>query len=231
MLVHGTSADHTRWARVLPELEQRFTVFAIDRRGRGESGDATEYALEREYEDVTAVVDAVGEPVTLLGHSYGGICALEAALRTQAVRRLILYEPPIPTAVEIYVPGMIGRLDALLEAGEGEAVLTTFLSEVVRVPPEQLEHLRSLPGWSDRVDSAHTVVREIHAHAAYRFERERWLGFATPALLLLGGDSPPLFAEAIELLRATLPRSTVRILEGQHHMAMETAPSLFAGEI
>ncbi|HVW18068.1 MAG TPA: alpha/beta fold hydrolase, partial [Solirubrobacteraceae bacterium] len=194
VLVHGTSADHTRWARVLPELEQRFTVFAVDRRGRGASGDAARYALELEIQDVTAVVDAVGGPVTLLGHSYGGICSLEAALRTPAVARLILYEPPIPTDVEIYVPGMIDRMDALLEAGDNEAVLTTFMTEVVRMPADEFAHFRSLPGWDDRVAAAHTVVREIHAHAEYRFEPERWRDFTTPTLLLLGGDSPPLFA-------------------------------------
>jgi pimeloyl-ACP methyl ester carboxylesterase len=229
--VHGTSADHTRFARVLPELEQRFTVYAVDRRGRGASGDTADYALERELEDVTAVVDAVGQPVTLVGHSYGGICALEAALRTDAVRRLILYEPPIPTDVEIYVPGMIERLDALLAAGENEAVLATFVTEVVRMPADQFAQYRTLPGWQERVAGAHTVVREIHAHSAYRFDPERWRHFTTPTLLLLGGDSPRIFAAAIELLHATLPQSEVRVLPDQHHVAMETAPALFAAAI
>jgi pimeloyl-ACP methyl ester carboxylesterase len=231
VLVHGTSADHTRFARVVPELAQRFTVYAVDRRGRGASGDAADYAIEREFEDVTAVVDAVGEPVTLLGHSYGGLCSLEAALRTEAVRRLVLYEPPIPTEVEIYVPGMLDRMDELLAAGDGDAILTTFMTEVVRLPPAQFEHFRSLPGWADRVAAAHTVVREIHAHRAYRFDGERWRGFTTPTLLLLGGDSPPLFAAAIELLHETLPRSELRVLPGQHHVAMETAPALFAAQL
>jgi pimeloyl-ACP methyl ester carboxylesterase len=231
VLVHGTSADHTRWTQVLPLLEERFTLFAVDRRGRGASGDAAGYALEREFEDVTAVVDAVGEPVTLLGHSYGGICALEAALRTSAIRRLILYEPPIPAGVEIYVPGLIDRIDELLEAGDGEAILTTFMRDVVRMPAEELELYRSLPGWRTRVAGAHTVVREIHAHDAYGFEPERWRDCATPTLLLLGGDSPPLFVAAIDLLHATLVDSTRRLLPGQQHVAMVTAPELFADEI
>jgi pimeloyl-ACP methyl ester carboxylesterase len=231
VLVHGTSADHTRWDRVRPHLESRYTLYAVDRHGRGASGDASEYAIGREFEDVTAVVEAVGEPVTLLGHSYGGICSLEAALRTEAVARLILYEPPIPTHVEIYPPGLVERLDALLAAGDGEAVLTAFLTEVVRMPRDQFERYRSLPGWGDRVAGAHTVVREIHAHTAYRFDGERWRDFVTPTLLLLGGESPPLFAAAIDLLAATLPHAAVRVLEGQHHVAMETAPALFAAEV
>jgi pimeloyl-ACP methyl ester carboxylesterase len=231
VLVHGTSADHTRWARVLPELEQRFTVYAVDRRGRGASGDAAGYAIEREFEDVTAVVDSVGEPVTLVGHSYGGICSLEAALRSDAVRRLVLYEPPIPTDVEIYAPGLIDRLDALLAAGDDEAVLTIFMTEVVRMPADHFERFRSLPGWDDRVAHAHTVVREIHAHAAFRFDPGRWRDFATPTLLLLGGDSPALFAAAIHLLHDTLPHSTLRVLPEQQHVAMETAPALFAAQL
>lgn len=127
VLVHGTSASHTRWAPVLGLLEQHFSVCAIDRRGRGESGDANAYAIEREFEDVAAVVDALGESVHLLGHSYGAICALEAALLTQNIRTLILYEPPIPVEdVPIYPECIIERLQMLLDAGDREGVVSTF---------------------------------------------------------------------------------------------------------
>ncbi len=231
VLVHGTSSDHTRWTKVLPALESRFSVFAVDRRGRGGSGDALDYAIEREFEDVTAVVDAIGEPVTLVGHSYGGICALEAALRTSAVRRLVLYEPPLPVGVEIYAPGFLDELQRLLDAGEREAVLTSFMTDVVRMPAEELELFRTLPGWDARVAGAHTVVRETRVHDAYRFDPERWRQFAPPVLLLLGGDSPPFFARAIEVLAATLPHATLRVLPGQQHVAMVTAPALFVDEL
>ncbi|MEU7815617.1 alpha/beta fold hydrolase [Pseudonocardia sp. NPDC049154] len=83
--MHGTSADHSRWAPVLPAFEQRYTVHAVDRRGRGGRGDSEDFAMEREFEDVAAVVDSLGEPVNLLGHSYGGLCALEAALVSRNV--------------------------------------------------------------------------------------------------------------------------------------------------
>src|SRR3954451_21108807 len=98
VLVHGTAADHSRWSPVLPALEERFTVYAVDRRGRGGSGDADDYAVEREFEDVAAVVDSLGEPVNLLGQSHGGLCALEAALLSSGIRALVLYEPPFETA-------------------------------------------------------------------------------------------------------------------------------------
>jgi len=88
VLVHGTTADHTRWAPVLPMLEQKFTVYAIDRRGRGQSGDSVVYSLEREYEDIATVVASIREPVNLLGHSYGALVCLEVALRVTNPRNL-----------------------------------------------------------------------------------------------------------------------------------------------
>ena len=116
VLVHGTTADHSRWAPVLQAFERHFSVCAVDRRGRGGSGDSEEYALEREFEDVAAVVDSLGEPVNLLGHSYGAVCALEAALLTSNVRKLVLYEPGMNVnGEEMYPPGFIDRLDGLLK--------------------------------------------------------------------------------------------------------------------
>ena len=90
VLVHGASADHTTFRVVGPRLAQRFTVHAMDRRGRGASGDVAPYAIEREFEDVAAVADAVaadaGTPVAVVGHSFGGRVALGGALRTDAIR-------------------------------------------------------------------------------------------------------------------------------------------------
>ena len=164
VLVHGTTADQSRWTPVLPAFERRFTVYAIDRRGRGGSGDPDDYAIEREFEDVAAVVDSLGEPVFLLGHSYGALCALEAALLTRNVRKLVLYEPPMDVTDEgINPPGMVGRLEALLEAGDRDEVVATMLREVAGVPPEGVEYMRSLPAWQARVAAAHTIPRELTA--------------------------------------------------------------------
>src|SRR5512136_1287001 len=111
VLVHGTGGTHSRWAPIVPALEKHFTVYAVDRRGRGESSDAAAYTIEREFEDVAALVKAIGEPANLFGHSFGGICSLEAALCAQHVSRLILYEPPIPVAsAQIYPEGITDRL-------------------------------------------------------------------------------------------------------------------------
>ena len=228
VLVHGASADRTRWAAVLPELEAWRTIHAMDRRGRGDSGDAARYAIEREFEDVAAVVDSIGKGVDLLGHSYGAICALEAALRTPNVRRLVLYEPPLPVG-GILSDEMARRMEALLAAGDRDGVVTTFLADVVRLPPPELAALKALPSWKGRVAAAHTILREMRS--SYVLHPERFASFRTPTLLLVGGDSPPFFQKAIEIVRAALPVSRVVALPGQRHTAMNTAPELFLREV
>ena len=152
VLVHGTAADHRRWQPVLPALQARYDVYAIDRRGRGGSGDGASYQLEREFEDVAAVVEdaahAAGQQADLLGHSHGALVALEAARLTPQVRRLILYEPPIWTeGVEVYPPEVLSELEALNAAVQLEAVAATFLAKVALVPPESLARLKADASW------------------------------------------------------------------------------------
>jgi hypothetical protein len=141
VLVHGTSADHACWDPVLPALGEHFSVYAIDRRGQAGSGDATEHSLEREAEDVAAVIEAVarehGAPVGLVGHSYGAICCLEAALRLRGrlLGGLVLYEPPLPTGAVAFPAGPVGRVEALIEGGDRDEAVAVFLREVAGVPP------------------------------------------------------------------------------------------------
>ena len=231
VLVHGTAADRTRWAVILPELDKHFTVYAVDRRGRGASGDAYHYAIEREFEDIASVIDAIGEPVNLLGHSYGAICSLEAATRSRNVRKLVLYEPPIPAGVPIYPPGSIERLQTLLDAGDRAGVVTTFFQSIVRMPDSEIQILQSLPNWPARVAVAHTIPRELRADEAYRLEAERYVAMRVPTLLLLGGDSPPFFKSAIEAVQKAVVTSHVVVMPGQQHTAMNTAPALFLREV
>jgi pimeloyl-ACP methyl ester carboxylesterase len=128
LLVHGTTADHTRWPAVLPAFEEKFTVYAVDRRGRGESGDNEPYKIEREFEDIAAVIDSIHGPVNVLGHSYGALCCLESALLTENIAKLILYEPYIHTGIDVYPPGIADRIQALVDAGDRDgAVSTMFL--------------------------------------------------------------------------------------------------------
>lgn len=132
ILVHGTTADHTRWLPIIPHFEKEFTVYAMDRRGRGESGDSPNYHIMREAEDIAAVVKAIDDPVYLLGHSYGGLVALEAALLTDNIKKLILYEPPVPAGKPFYPPGVPDKMQPLIDNGEFESALEIFLKEVVK---------------------------------------------------------------------------------------------------
>ena len=229
VLVHGTAADHSRWAPVLPALEERFTVLAIDRRGRGGSRDAAEYALEREFEDVVAVSEGAGEGVSLLGHSYGGVCALEAALLTDRVGKLVLYEPPMGFLVS--PPHVVQRLEALLEAGERDELVGFFLREVAGLPPEQIEVMRSLPVWEARLAAADTIPREERANREYSFDPDRFRELHVPTLFLQGGDSPDPFRAAGEALRAALRDCRVVVMAGQRHAAMDTGTELFTAEV
>ena len=232
VLVHGTAADHGRWRPVLPSFEERFTVFAVDRRGRGGSGDPDNYAIKREFEDVAVVVDSLGEPVDLLGHSYGALCALEAALLASNVRELVLYDPGIEVAgQEIYPHEVIERLEVLLGAGDRDGVVATTMREVAGLPPETVEYMRSQPVWQARVDAAHTIPRELRAVKAYRLDSQRFRDLGVPTLLLSGGDSPAALRKAAQAVDEVLPDSRIVVMEGQGHSAMDTGTDLFTAEV
>jgi pimeloyl-ACP methyl ester carboxylesterase len=227
VLVHGTSADHTRWASVIAQLAARWTTYAVDRRGRGASSDAEPYAIESEFADVAAVIDAAGEQVDVIGHSYGAVCSLEGALRTSQIRRLVLYEPPLPVGIDIYPAGLIERLEALLAAGDREGVVTTFLREVVRMPADELDAVRRDPSWAGRLMAAHTIPRELRIADVYEPDFARFATLSVATLLLVGGDSPPFLVEPSRRLHEAIAGSELITMPGQQHVAMTTAPGVF----
>jgi len=226
VLVHGMLGTSRRWP-ILPLLEQQFTVCAIDRRGRGESGDTAHYAIEREFEDVAAVASATGGKVSLLGHSFGGMIALEAARLIPGVRRVIAYEPspdPVP-------PGSVARLQALLDAGDREGLVTAFFREIVRMPAAEFAMFKASPNYPAMLAAAHTVPRELAVEETYRLDAARFQDLHAPVLLLLGGDSPPHNRATVEAWHSILPNSRIAVLPGQQHVAHYTAPDLFAREV
>lgn len=226
VLVHGTSGDRTRWAPIMPALEAHFTVYAVDRRGRGLSGDAEAFALEREFEDLVAVVDSIEGPVDIVGHSYGALCALEAGIRSSNVRRLVLYEPPADIGEPMYPEGVRERLERLIAAGERESALVTFFTEVVGMSDDELAQMRAAPSWPARVEAAHTVPREFD-DADYVLGPERLARLSGPVLMLAGSESPRFLRRATEVVNAALPNSRIEVMDGQAHIANTTAPELF----
>ena len=233
VLVHGTVADHTHWRGLLPELARGFTVCALDRRGRGRSGDAPPYDLRRELEDVAAVAEAAGGAVDLLGHSFGAICALEAARQVKGLRRLVLYEPPIllDDAVRAQALEAAAVMEERIRKGRREEALLLFLSEHARMTMPEIERMCSRPGWGARLAMAHTVPRELAGVGSWRLEPDRFASLRVPTLLLLGGDSPPFYREAVLALQSALPEATLAVLPGQRHAAVSAAPALFLREV
>jgi pimeloyl-ACP methyl ester carboxylesterase len=146
----------------------------MDRRGYGASGDADGYAIEREFEDVAAVVEAVaartGRPVTLFGHSYGAGTAMGGAALTGDLHRLVLYEPGLGTA---YPAGSIEELEAAVAAGDLETALLAVLTGIVGLPPEEVAALRAGPRWPVLLAGVPAVVRECRAEDAWAYRPGR----------------------------------------------------------
>jgi pimeloyl-ACP methyl ester carboxylesterase len=231
VLIHGIGLDHLFWdlSNLRPALAEDFTVSAITRRGRGGSGDADVYELEREIEDVAAVVESIDGPVTLLGHSYGALVSLEVALRTDNLHGLVLYEPlfaPIPPEIE----QLLGAIKDLLANGQKEQALVTCLT-AVGVPEASLEELRSNPGWQALVDAADTIPREFEGFFQYEFEADRFEGMTTPTVLFCGEDSHPGLVVATETVDETLPDGRIVRFDGAGHFGLISNTNHFVEEI
>lgn len=229
LLVHGATADHTTtWRFVLPKLEKRFTVYAMDRRGRGGSGDSPDYELRREAEDIAAVVDSIDEPVNVIGHSFGALCAFEASLLTTNMKRLILYEGVPLNGAGLYRPGILDKLDKLLEADDSEGMLHVLFHDIVEMPQEEFEVMRTQQdAWEARLANVPTLPRELRTETGYRFEPDRFKNMQTPTLLLVGSDSPSREMKHAKGVADALPFGHIVEIEGQQHAAMYTVPELF----
>jgi pimeloyl-ACP methyl ester carboxylesterase len=236
VLVHGASADHTTFRVVGPILARRFTVHALDRRGRGASGDSAPYGVQREFEDVAAVAEAIagdaGEPSAVVGHSFGGRVALGGALRTQVIRAVVCYEGAPPAAEERYQPaGAEERVRELLSAGDPDEALATFLREIVGMSEEDLARYRADPVWPRRAAAAHTIVRELDAEASSEASLDALGGVRQPVLQILGGASRPAFRFATEALDERLPNGRIVVIDGAKHAAHHTHPDQFVDAV
>ena len=179
----------------------------------------------------SAVVDAAGPAPYLMGHSFGALCALEAALRTNHVARMVLYEPAFTVeGYEIFPPGSAEKFQGMLDLGDRDGLIESFFRDVVAVSDEEILKLRGDPSWAGRVASAHTLIREM-ADADYILEPARFRRLAIPTLLIVGERSPPFLRAASDQLADALPDARIVELKGQAHIAMTSAPDLFAREI
>ncbi len=227
LLVHGSMSDHRRW-RITEHLERHRTVHAMDRRGRGGSTDGPEWSLDREVEDVVAVIEALSvesaRPVDVLGHSLGGYLSLRAAARTAGVRRLVLYEPAI---IESPQPAdLVSRMQSAVDAGRNEDVLDLMMREVLNMPADEIAALRRQPSWPARVATAPTLPRE--ESVPLMLEPGEAAAVTAPTLLIRGGDSPGFLQDAIRTVSEGVRDCRVVTLEGHQHVADQTDPEMFA---
>jgi pimeloyl-ACP methyl ester carboxylesterase len=212
-------------------LTSRFTMCAMDRRGHGMSGDSPNYSLQKEAEDVASVVDSREGTVYVLGHSYGGVAALEAMFLTNRISKLILYEPPVQEPVEHNL-AVTARMERMIRDGAREDAAILFLTEVVQLSPAEVAQMKARPAWTALVSTLDSQVRQMRALAAYRFDAQRMRTIRQPTLLLLGGETTsPSMKQGIESLEASLPNATRLLLKGQQHNAMDAGRDMLATAI
>jgi pimeloyl-ACP methyl ester carboxylesterase len=209
--------------KLAAELADRFSVIAYDRRGRGESGDTAPYAVEREIEDLEALIDEAGGRAHVCGISSGGVLAMEAVRAGAAIDRLAVYEPPFivddsrPPTPSTYVPDLHERLAA---GRRGEAV--KLFMRLVGMPPALVALTPLFPAWRKLKGVAHTLPYDAacmgDTQSGKPLDAEHWGAVGVPTLVLLGGKSPDWMATGMASLAEVLPNARREVLEGQTHM-------------
>lgn len=229
VLIHGAFSDHdTNWELVKPMLESQFTVYAIARRGRGETDATTGHRLEDEAADAAAVIASIGAPVFLLGHSYGGHTALLAAVDIpDRIHKLVAYEPAWPHVVR---PDALAPLEELAMVGNWDGFAFAFFRDLIAVPVAELEEVRRSELWAPIVADAPASLGDLRAISRYDFIVDRFRQLRVPVLLQIGTESPrDLYVT--DALAAALPNARIEELPGQAHEGMTTAPQMYAESV
>ncbi len=210
------------------QLADQFTVYTFDRRGRGESGDTLPYAVEREIEDIEALIKEAGGSVYLYGLSSGAALALKAAAKLGAgrVAKLALYDPPYNADSDKdrqEFAHFTKHVAELLEAGKRGDVVAYFMADLM--PPEMIEGFRQSPEWAVSEAVAHTLAYDNAILGDGAVPAADAKAATMPALVLVGSESPPFKYEAAEALAKALPHARLKILEGQGQAFAPEAPA------
>jgi pimeloyl-ACP methyl ester carboxylesterase len=227
VLVNGGLSDRSAVAPLRPLLDPHFTVFAYDRRGRGDSGDTPPYAPEREIEDLAAVVDAAGAPGYVFAHSSGAILALRAAMSGVPMRRLAVNEPPfiVPGTRPVPPPAITSRIAERIAANDREEALRIFLVEQVGLPPPAFDAMKASPVWARMIALAQTAAYDSEIARDPALPVASLAKLTIPTLVLNGTASFGWIAETARALVSALPNAQAVHLEGQPH---SPAPDVLA---
>lgn len=210
-------------ARLADSLAPSFTVYHYDRRGRGDSGDTGPYAVDREIDDIDALIQDAGGSASLFGMSSGAVLSLDAAGRGLAVAKLALYEPPfmVDDSRTPVPQDYRERLTALLSEGRRGDAIELFMTEAVGVPPGAVSSMRGEPFWAGLESVAHTLPYDDAIMAGLisgePLPAARWAGVTIPTLVIDGGESPAWARNAVQAIADALPQAQRRTLEGQTH--------------
>jgi alpha-beta hydrolase superfamily lysophospholipase len=218
ILVCGGSTDRTANAPLATLLAPNLTVFNYDRRGRGDSGDTSPYAVDREVEDIAAMIGAAGGSALLYGTSSGAALALKAAASGLAIRKLALWEPPFILDDSRRPPADTATAyRELVAAGRRGDAVEFFMSKVVGLPPEFVAQARNAPFWAAQEALAHTLAYDATIMGDYWVPVERAGSVTVPTLVMDGGTSFAGMAESARALADALPDGRRLTLEDQGH--------------
>lgn len=204
-------------------LTPHFTVFTFDRRGRGESTDTRPYSVEREIEDIAALIQEAGGEAYLFGTSSGAALALEAAARLRGVKKVALYEAPFffDDAHPPRPDGYVAKMTALIAAGRRTAALKLFM-RTVGTPAIFINVMRFTPVWGKLQRVAHTLPYDLmivsDTRAGKPLSVARWASVTMPVLTAVGGKSPAWWQKAMKELAGVLPNAQHVTLPDQTHM-------------
>ena len=227
VLVTPGGADRTDLADLAQALAPAGLTVTYDRRGRGDSGDnavTVEGAVDRELADLRVVIEAVGKPVVLLGHSSGAILSVVAAAAGLPVAGLVLFEPPFlprPGARRV-APDLPGRIWDLATQGRADDAVALFQTEAVGLPEELVTQVRQAPFWPHLAGMARSLAYDVAVTARHAEPAELAGTVAVPTVVLAGRDTWPDLAEAARRAAEVLGAQH-RTVEGANHALVPEA--------
>jgi pimeloyl-ACP methyl ester carboxylesterase len=218
VLVSGGSVDRSSNAPLAQELATNFTVLNYDRRGRGPSGDTAPYAIEREIEDIEAVIEAAGGEAGIYGSSSGAVLAMFAAEAGLPIAKLAMWEPPfIPEGMPAPPEDQVQQYETMVAEGRRGDAVEYFMSKVVGMPSGFVAEARQQPWWAHTEALAHTLAYDARIMAEYRVPVERAANVKVPTLVIAGGADMPFMRDTAQALADALPAGEVMFLDGQGH--------------